>query len=572
MQRHHRPGRLPSRDYPPVATRAPGPQYRVDPSEDYGHYGRGGAGGYAGPDAHRGSLYGEQQLQPGHYMGGYQGGNRMIPYGAYSGNPFTPMNNVPSGSSYFGGQPRHNNNIYDMMVYQQQPGFFPGPQYNLPGQLQQLHLAGPAPAETPAKSAKPDTPPPAKEPPPDPEKLKLAAELAAFKAQEEKAKAAEEQRERDAQIRKEAEEAFQRRIEDMRKADEEAQEKIQRARAEAERATIDRIAAERKADEERKKQQDEAMERLEQSIKLKIDAQNKADEERRKKQEEDRIRAEEAAQRRIEAAMKAAEEAKAAADKKAAEEAEKLKLAKEEAKRLAEIETLKKIEAEKEAAKKEAAAAEARKAEQDAFKKRVQEETKKSLEEAAKKKEQLPIKFKDALGRLYFFPFKYCETWEGMEKLIKQAFLQVDLLGPHVQSGHYDLLGPDGQIILPTIWEKVVQPDWSIKMTLWPIDKPPQGAPRPPIPNIPGRQRAMNIPPGMMPPGMGRPDGPGGPGPMPPPGGSGHGPGSRRDPNLSPKIDIIKGAPSKRPKSSKHKSSKNLGMLGFLAGRPPTKK
>jgi len=32
-----------------------------------------------------------------------------------------------------------------------------------------------------------------------------------------------------------------------------------------------------------------------------------------------------------------------------------------------------------------------------------------------------------------------------MEELIKQAFLHVDLIGQHVQDGHYDLIGPDGQ-------------------------------------------------------------------------------------------------------------------------------
>lgn len=56
-----------------------------------------------------------------------------------------------------------------------------------------------------------------------------------------------------------------------------------------------------------------------------------------------------------------------------------------------------------------------------------------------------------------------------MEELIKQAFLRVDIIGPHVHQGHYDLTGPDGEIILPQMWETLVQPDWSITMYLWPM-------------------------------------------------------------------------------------------------------
>ncbi|KAG6003882.1 hypothetical protein E4U21_001630 [Claviceps maximensis] len=577
-QRHHRAARPPPQDYPPVPTRAPIPLNTVDPPEDYGHYGQ---GRYNASHTLRGGFYGgraqptgfELQQQQGHYMGTYPNGNQMVPYGGYATNPFTPMNNAPTGSSYFGGQPRHNNHMYDMMPYQQQPGFFPGAQYGLPTQLPQFHLTAQAPPQPPPTEApaKPPTPAP-KEPPPDLEKIKLEAQLAAFKAVEEKAKAAEEQRERDAQIRKDAEEAFQRRMEDIKKAQEEAQKEIQRARVEAERAARDKIEAERKAEEERQKQHAEAMQRAEENARLKFEAEIKAAEARRKKEEEDRIRAEEAAQRRLEAAIKAEAEAKAAADKKAAEEAERIKLAQEEATRKAEIETLKKIEAEKEAAKQAAAAAEAAKAEQDALKKRIQEETKASLEEAAKKNVQAPIKFKDAVGRKFSFPFRLCATWQGMEDLIKQAFHQVDVIGPHVQSGHYDLLGPNGEIILPTVWEKVIQPDWSITMTMWPVEKSPPVAPRGPgVPNIPGRPRHhMNIPPGMMPPGVGRPDGPGGPGPMPPPNWSG--PIPRRHPNLVPKVEVVNVAPGpKRSKTSKHKSKKT-GMLGFLAGKPAKKK
>ena len=55
-----------------------------------------------------------------------------------------------------------------------------------------------------------------------------------------------------------------------------------------------------------------------------------------------------------------------------------------------------------------------------------------------------------------------------MEELIKQAFLEVDVLGSHVQEGHYDLV-VDGETILPQVWEAMVQPDWLVTMHMWPI-------------------------------------------------------------------------------------------------------
>ena len=60
-----------------------------------------------------------------------------------------------------------------------------------------------------------------------------------------------------------------------------------------------------------------------------------------------------------------------------------------------------------------------------------------------------------------------------MEDLIKQAFAHVDVIGPHVQEGHYDLMGPDGEIILPIIWDTTIQPGWQITMRMWPMDKHP---------------------------------------------------------------------------------------------------
>lgn len=61
-----------------------------------------------------------------------------------------------------------------------------------------------------------------------------------------------------------------------------------------------------------------------------------------------------------------------------------------------------------------------------------------------------------------------------MEELIRQAFLHVEVIGPHVADGHYDLVGPNGDIILPQVWETVVEPDWTITMHMWPMPEKPK--------------------------------------------------------------------------------------------------
>lgn len=131
--------------------------------------------------------------------------------------------------------------------------------------------------------------------------------------------------------------------------------------------------------------------------------------------------------------------------------------------------------------------------------------TQENIEEMFRKKEGSskmakllsPIKFTDAVGRRFKFPVHLCYTWQvgslafpstlqlslkhnsltlfqqEMEDLIKQAFSQVDILGPLVQAGHYDLTGPDGEIILPSVWEETVEPGLHITMTMWPLDKAP---------------------------------------------------------------------------------------------------
>ncbi|RDA89925.1 hypothetical protein CP533_3292, partial [Ophiocordyceps camponoti-saundersi (nom. inval.)] len=562
--RHHRTSRQEAQ-YDPVQSHALNSPSVDTPDDFAGYYSqaqpfqplhahRGGAGYYGG----RGHSHPFAHNHANHYMGGYPNGGQMVPYSYAPGqHPFGPMSNNSSGASYFGGEPRP---MYDMMPYQ--PGFYP-PQYGLAAQLQQLHLTPPAPPATEAPP-QPTSPAPPKEPPVDIEKIRREAQEtarrealeAAKKDQEDKQRAIDEAQEKEARIRKEAEESFRRQLEERRKQDEEAQKAIARAKEEADAAAVKRMEEQKKAEEERLRLHAEEMRRAEENVIRQYEAKAKAEEERKKRETEDRIRIEEATKAQVHALLKAEADAKADAEKKAAEEAKRLKLLQEEAKRKAELDALAKIEADKEAAKKAAEAEAAAKKEHEALKKRLLDEAKAKLEEAAKKSDKGSINFKDAVGRKFNFPFSLVCSWQGMEELIKQAFLHVDIIGPHVQEGHYDLTGPNGEIILPSIWEKVIQPDWSISMTMWPVEKRPPlaGPPRPTMRDRGG----MPIPP---PPPMGM----GGMGPPP------DWAADRRRHTHIPNIDIIDVGPP--PKSKKSAAKRNSAMLGFFAGTgKPVKK
>ncbi|KAK5725932.1 hypothetical protein LTR15_004122 [Elasticomyces elasticus] len=82
-----------------------------------------------------------------------------------------------------------------------------------------------------------------------------------------------------------------------------------------------------------------------------------------------------------------------------------------------------------------------------------------------------PILFNDGVGRKFRFPWKKCKTWEGMELLVKQAFMPVarDFLSEHVHKGHYDLIGSAGQIMLPQLWDTMIRPGEEVTMHMWPM-------------------------------------------------------------------------------------------------------
>ncbi|KAI1107128.1 hypothetical protein F4804DRAFT_298653 [Jackrogersella minutella] len=196
---------------------------------------------------------------------------------------------------------------------------------------------------------------------------------------------------------------------------------------------------------------------------------------------------------------------------------------------------------------------------------------------------KLPIRFKDAVGRKFLFPWEKANTWAGMSRLIRNCFLHVDIIGPHVNEGHYDLIAslpfsmstdvtlgmgsqpepqsqsptlpaagtPDSQItgtsnepslpqaptpppaapsspvqqnaaviILPELWEDLIEPGMFVSMHMWPMDHPQPPPPPPPhylqpsgppmFPGFPGGRgrgrgrgmgRGMTMAPPFRPPG-----------------------------------------------------------------------
>ncbi|KAI0202597.1 hypothetical protein F4808DRAFT_458768 [Astrocystis sublimbata] len=174
-------------------------------------------------------------------------------------------------------------------------------------------------------------------------------------------------------------------------------------------------------------------------------------------------------------AIQAEAEVKAKAAQKAVEEAEWRQRIEENIRLKAEADIHEKMERARLNAEEERRALEIKLAAEEAFKKQALEEAKLAAAEAHEQglgKDKASVRFKDAVGRKFNFPFHICQKWQGIEELIKAAFVHVETIGPHVQAGHYDLLGPDGQIILPQLWERVIEPDWDVEMRMWPMDRP----------------------------------------------------------------------------------------------------
>ncbi|CAN8096072.1 unnamed protein product [Discula destructiva] len=389
---------------------------------------------------------------------------------------------------------------------------------------------GPTPAPAPA-------PAPVEEKKPDPEFLKMKEQLELMQLERKKVEDAQARAELEQKIRQEeerkikdrmdairdaqeaakrdielarvaAEAAAMERLEEARKAEDERRRMEAELRAQAAREERDRIEAERKAEAQRAAEQAAALERAERVAKEKYEAAKRAEEESKAEMARQKELIEIETKNKLLAEQKAAEEAKAAAELKAAEAAKQLEIERETLRQKAIQEHEEKLAAEKKAiadaekaaaaakqqahdefvlkqaeeklkAEEAAAAAEQAKKDAEALKAKILEEGKKAAEEEAKKgtgDDKEPVKFKDAVGRKYSFPWRLASEWMTMESLIKQAFAHIEDIGPQVIEGCYDLEGPDGELILKEIWESTVQPGWQVTMKMWPLGRhPPRG-------------------------------------------------------------------------------------------------
>ncbi|KAL8736125.1 MAG: hypothetical protein Q9181_002540, partial [Wetmoreana brouardii] len=63
----------------------------------------------------------------------------------------------------------------------------------------------------------------------------------------------------------------------------------------------------------------------------------------------------------------------------------------------------------------------------------------------------------------------------GISGLVTEAFSHIETLGPRVAEGRYDLVNPEGETILPSVWHAVVRPGLEVTMTFWPapVEEPP---------------------------------------------------------------------------------------------------
>ena len=402
----------------------------------------------------------------------------------YSAPPYGPpqvMQQFQSPQSYFPAQyPPYGPQAYYMQQYQGMPP--PLPPY--------MHYTPP-----PRESPRPEVASPAAALAPAEPKFDEQAMVTKFEAL---FLAERTERERREETRQQQIASAEDKAAALAKAEQEREEEKRRIRAEAI----------RQAEEEAVHYRKMLAERAEEEKRIRLEAMRAAEEDAIKQKKRDAERRAEEARIREEAKREAldAEKARIAAaaeraayEQKIRKEAAEAALAAAAAEAKAKKEQAdreKKIaadaaEAAKNAAEKEAkatqeaaeAAAKAAKVEHEAALKKAEEAAaaaKKEAEAAEAKAaavappdKKAPLKFKDALGRNFNFPWDRCCKWDDMEGLIHQAFAHIEKIGPHVLQNHYDLLGPDKDIIMPEYWEDSITPGMQITMMLWPIPEPP---------------------------------------------------------------------------------------------------
>lgn len=91
------------------------------------------------------------------------------------------------------------------------------------------------------------------------------------------------------------------------------------------------------------------------------------------------------------------------------------------------------------------------------------------IERDIKQARHCAIKFRDALGRNYTFPYDSIDTWAGLSTILTQIFLPIPIVGPHVSAGHFDIFNNMNEIILPAFWAQKVEPGQYYTMYMWPM-------------------------------------------------------------------------------------------------------
>ena len=53
-----------------------------------------------------------------------------------------------------------------------------------------------------------------------------------------------------------------------------------------------------------------------------------------------------------------------------------------------------------------------------------------------------------------------------MQTLIAESFSHIDTISPHIAEGNFDIVGPNGDIIMPGVWDLAVQPGWIVELRI----------------------------------------------------------------------------------------------------------
>ncbi|KAK3350266.1 hypothetical protein B0T25DRAFT_550200 [Lasiosphaeria hispida] len=73
--------------------------------------------------------------------------------------------------------------------------------------------------------------------------------------------------------------------------------------------------------------------------------------------------------------------------------------------------------------------------------------------------------FSSSRPKSYILPWSLCQTWKGMEKLIKQSYRGNENAIKQIDEGSYNVLFDNG-IVEPAFWEMLAKPGWAVSIQL----------------------------------------------------------------------------------------------------------